>query len=322
MTRRIGFIGYDEITALDLIGPLEAFTAANACSGRQAYETLVVSADGSAFRSESGVVLAADASFAAAPAFDTLIVPGGAGLRQPRIGGPVAAFLRRRAAGTRRLASVCTGLFALAEAGLMDGRRATTHWNFAAMMRQRFPEIRLEADAIHLRDGKFFTSAGVTAGLDLSLALISSDLGEKVALAVARELVMYVKRPGGQTQFSEPLQFQTRAGDDFSELAGWMLQNLKGDLSVAAMAARTKLGLRQFSRRFAAAFDMPPAAYVEQLRLDEARKRLIASRHAIAAIAAIVGYASDDAFRRAFERRFGLGPLAYRQRFTRMKEKA
>lgn len=316
MVRRIGFIGFENVTALDLIEPLEVFATANQCLGRRAYETMIVSADGAAFCSEAGVVLAADSSFAAAPAFDTILVPGGAGLRQAAIGRPVVGFLRQRAPATRRIASVCTGLFALAEAGLMQGRRATTHWNFVAMMVERFPDMRLEADAIYLRDGKFYTSAGVTAGLDLSLALIVEDLGEKLALAVAREMVMYLKRPGGQAQFSEPLQFQTCAGDGFSDLAAWMLQHLRDDLSVAALAAQMNLGVRHFSRRFGAAFGMAPAAYVERLRLDEARRRLPSHRQTVESIAVAVGYASPDAFRRAFERRFGVGPVAYRKNFA------
>lgn len=316
MVRRIGFIGFENVTALDLIGPLEVFAAANQCLGRPAYDTVIASADGAAFRSEAGVVLAADTSFAAAPAFDTILVPGGSGLRQAPIARPVVAFLRRRAPATRRVASVCTGLFALAEAGLMQGRRATTHWNFAAMMRERFADVQLEIDAIYLRDGKFYSSAGVTAGLDLSLALVAEDMGEKLALAVARELVMYIKRPGGQAQFSEPLQFQMRAGDGFGDLAAWMLQHLQDDLSVATLAARMNVGVRHFSRRFCAAFGMPPAVYVEQLRLDEARKRLPSPRQTVESIAAAVGYASADAFRRAFERHFGIGPLAYRKSFA------
>jgi transcriptional regulator GlxA family with amidase domain len=228
----------------------------------------------------------------------------------------VADFLRRRAEGTRRIASVCTGLYALAEAGLMAGRRATTHWQFAPLMAQRFPDLRLNADALYLRDGKFFTSAGVTAGIDLTLALIADDLGEAVAMAVARALVVYLKRPGNQAQFSEPLRFQSRANDGMSDLAAWMLRNLRQDLSVPLLAEQARLGVRHFSRRFHAEFGMAPAAYVERLRLDEARRRLAFRRHTVETIAEAVGYASADAFRRAFERRFGIGPAAYRKSFS------
>lgn len=313
MTRRLGFIGYDSVTALDLIGPLEAFSTANQCLGRTAYEMSVVSVSGKSFRSEAGISLNADLSFATAPAFDTLLVPGGSGLRDPAIGMPIVTFLKRRAAGTRRIASVCTGLFALAETGMMDGRRATTHWRFAELIARRFPLVRLNTDSIYLRDGKFFTSAGVTAGIDLSLALIAEDLGERISLAVARELVVYLKRSGGQAQHSEPLNFQTRAGSGFSDLAAWMLRNLRHDLSVGTLAARMNFGTRHFSRRFVAAFSVPPAEYVSRLRLDQARLRLASRRHTIEDVAASVGYASADVFRRAFERRFGISPLAYRK---------
>jgi transcriptional regulator GlxA family with amidase domain len=318
MTKRIGLIGYDICTALDLVAPLEAFQTANDCleGGAPAYAPIVLSADGKVFSSESGLVLGAHASFADAPALDTLIVPGGPGLREPAIGAPVIKFLKARARGTRRIASVCTGLYGLAAAGLMDGRNATTHWRFASRFREKFPKVKLDTDAIYLRDGKFYSSAGVTAGIDLSLALIADDLGEKLALKVARELVVYLKRPGGQTQFSEPLQFQTRAVDGFADLAGWMLRNLKQDLSVEILAARVNLGVRHFSRRFAIAFGVSPAAYVERLRLDEARKRLPSRNQTMDSVAASVGYASADAFRRAFERRFGIAPSVYKKNFA------
>lgn len=313
MTRRLGFIGYDKITSLDLVGPLEAFAAANFHAGRRVYESMVVSRTGKVFRGENGLRICADMAFAAAPAFDTLLVPGGSGLREPSIGGPVAAFVEARAPSTRRVTSVCTGLLALAEAGLMNGRRATTHWRYADLVARRFPDIHLEPDALYVRDGKFFTSAGITAGIDLALALIADDLGEAISLAVARELVVYLKRPGGQSQFSEPLQFQSRAGDRFSALAAWIIRNLNNDLSVESLAARMNLGARHFSRSFASAFGAPPARYIERLRLDEARRRLARFGQSIEVISASVGYASPDAFRRAFERRFGIGPSAYRK---------
>jgi transcriptional regulator GlxA family with amidase domain len=316
MVKRIGFIGFDDITALDMIGPMEAFGTANAANGAvRAYELMILSASGKPFRSEGGVVIAANASFADAPSFDTIFVPGGCGLRNATIGTPVTAFLKDRARRTRRIASVCTGLFALAQTGLMDGRRATTHWRFVGEISRQFPQVLVEGDAIYLRDGKFYTSAGVTAGIDLSLALITEDLGEKAALGVARELVVYLKRPGGQAQFSEPLQFQTRASDGFADLATWILRNLKKDLSVELLAAQVNLGARHFSRRFKSVFGVTPAGYVEHLRLDEARKRLPSQNQTVDSVAASVGYASADSFRRAFERRFGISPGTYQKQF-------
>jgi transcriptional regulator GlxA family with amidase domain len=180
---------------------------------------------------------------------------------------------------------------------------------------RRFPKIQVQADALFTRDGAIYTSAGVTAGIDLSLSLVEADLGRKVALGVARDLVVYLKRSGGQMQFSEPLQFQIRASDRFADLADWMLRNLRNDLSIEKLAARIHLSPRQFSRRFKATFGMTPADYVERLRLDDARRRLSSSSPSLESIALSVGYTSADAFRRAFERNFGVAPSDYRRQF-------
>lgn len=313
MTKRIGIIGFDGVSILDVAAPIETFAAANALGGTRAYALTLVSATGRAFRNESGFALTPSAGFRDAPAFDTLIVPGGAGLRDRAVSQPVVAFLKARAHSTRRIVSICTGLEALAQTGLMKGRRATTHWRFAAAMAGRYPDVRLDADAIYLRDGHCYTSGGLTSGIDLCLALIADDLGEKTALRVARELVVPFKRAGGQAQYSEPLEFQTRAADGFADLAGWILAHLKKDLSVTALAAKANLSTRQFTRRFTAAFGQSPASYVERLCLDEARRRLGLRRETVERIALSVGYASADAFTRAFERRFGITPSAYRK---------
>lgn len=317
MTKRIGFIGYDNITALDLIAPLEAFGTANALvEGRASfYEMIVMSASGKPFRSELGVTICPSVALKNAPSLDTILVPGGAGLRDPETAKPVVRFLKERARLTRRMASVCTGLEALAQAGLMNGRRATTHWRFAPAIAKKFPRLLIDSDKIYQQDGKYYTSAGITAGIDLSLSLISDDLGEKIAMAVARELVVYLRRSGGQAQFSEPLQFQTQSSDGFSDLAAWMLRNLNRDLSVEILAARVNLGARHFSRRFKSVFGLTPAEYVERLRLDEARKLLPTHRQNVDNVAAVVGYSSADSFRRAFERRFGIAPSVYEKRF-------
>jgi transcriptional regulator GlxA family with amidase domain len=314
MTRRIGLILFDGLTALDLVGPLDVFDTANQQSP-SAYEIFILGAGGKPIVASSWLHLTPDTTLAKAPALDTIIVPGGAGLRDPAIGGPISAWLKTRRR-TRRVASVCTGIYALGEAGLLDDRRATTHWRFAADVARRYPKIALEPDAIFLKDENFYTSAGVSAGIDLALSFVEDDLGPRIALGVARELVVYLKRSGGQMQYSEPLQFQARAGDRFADIAAYIVANLKKDLSVDALAARAGFGARHFARRFAIVFGMPPAAYVEQLRLEEARKRLGLPNHTIDSVAASVGYASGDSFRRAFERRFGVAPSLYARRFT------
>ena len=179
-----------------------------------------------------------------------MILPGGEGLRRPGVAARVAKAVRKRAPTLRRIVSVCTGIYGLAPSGLADGRRATTHWNFAADVAARFPAIRLEPDAIFIKDGPIYTSAGITAAIDLALALIEEDYGPRLALAVARDLVVYLKRAGGQRQYSEPLRFQARAGDRFADLAAWIIDHLDRDLTVEALAARAGLSPRQFNRRF------------------------------------------------------------------------
>ncbi|KFN48719.1 GlxA family transcriptional regulator [Arenimonas composti] len=323
--RSIGFLGYPGITALDLTGPLEAFATANALlpgEGREGgatprpYRLLVLGVDGkSAFASEPGLRLQPDCAMAAAPALDTVIVPGGAGLREPRRLRAAAGWLRTRQRATRRIASVCTGAWALAEAGLLDGRRATTHWRFAAELAARYPAVDVDADAIWIRAGRCYTSAGVTAGIDLALALIEQDHGPRLALAVARELVVHVRRAGGQRQYSERLAFQGGSAGRLAELREWMLTNLAGDLSVERLAERCHVSPRQLTRRFRDALGITPAACVERLRVEEAGERLLAGA-GIDAVAAAVGFRSTDVFRRAFERHYGVPPSSFRARFA------
>ncbi|HEY3949031.1 GlxA family transcriptional regulator [Phenylobacterium sp.] len=317
-TKTVGIVGYDGVNALDLSGPQEVFASGQAVTagGAPAYEVIVLSPDGRPFRSRSGLRIMADAALADAPPLDTLVVAGGTGIRAREVLEPIGAWVGERAAGARRVVSVCTGLYGLAESGLMDGRRATTHWRYADEVRARYPAVLLDPDAIFVRDGIFATSAGVTAGIDLALALVEEDLGPSVALAIARMLVVYVRRSGGQRQYSEPLRFQARAAGRFADLAAWIPANLAGDLSIEALAGRVNCSPRHFARLFKDSFGAAPGEYVEALRLAEAAERLITSTLPADRIAASVGYASGDVFRRAFERRFGVTPSAYRARFT------
>jgi len=314
--RRIGFFLFDGVTALDLTGPAEAFAcAAFPESGKPAYEVLTIGVSRRACVSESGVALTPSCTIGDAPGLDTLIVPGGAGLREPATNRKASEWIARCAPRTRRIASVCTGIYGLAPTGLLDGRRVTTHWRFAADVAARFPKLELAPDELYVKSGDFYTAAGVTAGIDLALALIEEDLGGAAALAVARELVVYVKRDGGQAQFSEPLRFQSSAKNRMSELAAHITANLKRDLSVDALADKLAISPRQFSRQCCASFGCSPAALVRRLRLDEARRRLHARAGAIELVASSVGFSSADAFRRAFEQEFGINPSKYRARF-------
>jgi transcriptional regulator GlxA family with amidase domain len=318
-TRRIAFLGYPQLTALDLVGPAEVFATAAGLApppaGRPIYEVMVLGLDAQPFRAESGLVFVPDAALADAPALDTLIVPGGRGLRDPACLAKVAPWLRRREHSLRRIASVCTGAWALAEAGLLDGLRATTHWRYADALAQAYPKIQVEPDTIYIRQDRVYTSAGITAGIDLALALVEEDHGPSLALAVARELVVHLKRAGGQRQFSERLSLSVDAGSHLAELSAWMLDHLAEDLSLARLAERCHISPRQLARRFGAAFGMSPATYVERLRMDEASQLLLSSGNSMERVAAAVGFRSADVFRRAFERRFGITPLQFRARF-------
>ncbi|MEP7042402.1 MAG: helix-turn-helix domain-containing protein [Dokdonella sp.] len=316
---RVGVLGFDGINGLDLIGPLEAFAHAAyldaADAAGQSYEVSVIGMTRKSFTSESGMRFVPHYSLTNAPELDTLVIPGGAGLRDAATTRKVAAWVAARAPRLRRIASVCTGIYGFAPTGLLDGRRVATHWRFADAVAQRFPQLHVDGAAIFIKDGPYYTSGGVTAGIDLALALIEEDLGPGAALAVARELLVYVKRPGGQEQYSEPLRFQARAADRYADLVAWIGAHLDRDLSVSTLAARAHLSPRQFARRFAAALGCTPADYVEGVRLGEARNRLADADSAIEQIARSVGFNSADAFRRAFERRFGIGPSVYRERF-------
>ncbi|HEV7179698.1 MAG TPA: helix-turn-helix domain-containing protein [Candidatus Baltobacteraceae bacterium] len=317
--RRIGIVGYTGVQALDLVGPADAFAAANALAedGATRYEILILGLQSGAFVAESGLSFLPQEQLQRCSSLDTVIVPGGAALRtEPDVRSTIAQWLQSRAKTIRRISSTCTGIYALAEAGLLNERRATTHWRFAGDVGTRWPKIRLDSDAIFIKDGKFYTSAGITAGIDLALGLIEEDLGSDVAVAVARELVVYLKRSGGQLQYSEPLRLQSRAGDKFSDIVSWMLDHLNRDLSVEVLAERAHLSTRHFNRKFKVTFGSTPADFVEGLRLDHARWLLANDVASVESLAASVGYRNDDTFRRAFQRRFGTVPSTYRGRFA------
>src|SRR5437762_2381912 len=316
---RVGLIGYDGVQALDIIGPSDAFTIAEIEGDhgqrRRCYEVIIVGITNKPFRAESGIYFQPQTTLRYAPTLDTLIIPGGRGARIGQSSNLIAKWISSRAKRIRRIASVCTGVYALAPTGMLDGRRVTTHWRFANDVARRFPKLNVDHDALFLKDGPFYTSGGITASIDLSLALIEEDYGPRVALAVARDLVVYLKRSGGQKQYSEPLEFQINSTDRFADLAVWMVDHLRDNLSLEALAKRACLSPRHFSRRFKEVFGGTPAAFVENLRLDEARRRLTERTQTIETVAESVGFHSDDSFRRAFVRRFGVNPGAYRSGF-------
>jgi transcriptional regulator GlxA family with amidase domain len=318
-TRRIGIIGYDGLQALDAAGPADVFTTANCQVDRKTapYEVTLLGARKGALQTESGLALYAQATLEKPGLLDTIIVPGGRTLREDaKVRAALARWLREHGARARRVASVCTGIYPLAESGLLDGRAAATHWRYAADVQQRWKNLRVNADAIFTKDGKYYTSAGITAGIDLSLAMVEEDLGNEVALQVAREMVVYLKRSGGQLQYSQPLLLQMRAKQRFGDIASWIRGHLDEELTVEALAERSNLSPRHFNRKFKDVFGLTPADFVEEIRLDEARWLLTNADGAIEEIAGEVGYNNSDTFRRAFERRFGIAPNEYRRRFS------
>lgn len=317
--RRIGFVAFDGMTMLDLVGPFEVFAAANDMNPvkKRLYETVVIGCSEKPITADSGFVFQPQVLIGDAGDFDTIVIPGGPGLRTEATNKTVSDWLAARALNTRRIVSVCTGLYGVAAAGLLDGRSVTTHWNHAEDAAKRFPRVRVEASRLYHEDPPFFTSAGITAGIDLCLALVEKDHGSALALAIAREMVVYLKRPGDQMQFSEPLQFQVRSVGPLSRLAEWLPGHLTEDLSISNLAAQAGMGTRHFARVFRETFGETPARYVEVLRLEQARERLLHSGRSIEAVATSVGYRSADVFRRAFERRYGVSPAHYARTFGR-----
>ncbi|MFG2042061.1 GlxA family transcriptional regulator [Dactylosporangium sp. NPDC048998] len=311
--QRVLIVIFEGVQSLDVTGPLEVFAAANLAEGPVRYDIGIASIGGAPVRSSSGLRMLPDVDLAAAGAVDLIIVPGGAGTK---IGDPrLVAWLRERAPGAKRLMSVCTGAFLLAEAGLLDGRRATTHWDHCSSLARRFPDVAVDPEPIFVRDGHLSTSAGVTAGIDLALALVEDDLGRDVALAIARQLVMFLRRPGGQLQFSVQLAAQVAARDPLREVQRYAAEHPAADLSVPALAKRANLSPRQFSRAFAAEVGTPPGRYVDRVRLEAARRLLEERRSGVEEIARACGYGTPEAMRRAFVRELGVGPADYRERF-------
>ena len=314
--QRIGILAYPNVQALDIVGPADAFAAAISEHGQPLYEVVLIGLSSKAVASESGIAFQPQCSLRNSPRLDTLIVPGGKGVRtEPKISEPVAQWIKSQAKRIRRIAAVCTGSFAIAPTGLLDGRTVTTHWRFATDLATRFPKLKVDANALYLKDGSFYTSAGITAGIDLSLALIEEDYGPHIALDVAREMVVYLKRSGGQEQYSEPLQFQSQAQDRLANVAVWIVNHLNEDLRVERLAEKVNVSARHFNRLFRDSFGSTPADFVEKLRLGEARRLLDERGSRIDSVALAAGFANSDSFRRAFERRFGLAPAAYRGRF-------
>jgi transcriptional regulator GlxA family with amidase domain len=318
--RTVLIVVFDGVQSLDVTGPLEVFAGANGYlagqGGGPAYAITIAGPGGRPVRTSSGLTLIPDADLQAATAAHTVLVPGGEGTRSGgEAAGEVTAWLRRHGPAARRITSVCTGTFLLARAGLLDGRRATTHWAYADALERQFPGVHVDPEPIYVRDGSVVTSAGVTAGIDLALALVEEDVGRAAALDVARHLVVFLRRPGGQAQFSEQLRAQLARRQPLREVQHWITERPASDLSVERLAARAGLSPRQFARSFAAETGVTPGRYVDGVRLEAARRELEDTAAAVGQVARSCGYGTPEAMRRAFIRALGVSPAGYRQRF-------
>jgi len=320
--RCIAFVIFPDFQLLDLAGPLAVFDSAARFLAQRgthsdaAYPVLVLARSAGPVRSSAGLEVAATRDYLGCEEeLDTLIVVGGQGSRRAAEDAELLLWLRTMAGRVRRLGSICTGAFVLAGAGLLDGRRATTHWASCRTLAGRYPSLSVDADAIYVRDGNVFTSAGVTAGMDLALALVEEDWGRELALTVARWLVMFVKRPGGQSQFSAQLAAQRAEAPAISTLQEWILSHLEEDLSVPALAVRAAMSERNFARVFLRETGLTPGAFVETARLEAARRQLEDSAHPIERVARDAGFGNAERLRRTFLRRLGVSPLDYRRRF-------
>lgn len=312
--RAVVIVAFPAVQTLDVIGPAEVLRAATLLRP-PGYDVRVAAAEDAPLPS-STVTLVPDAPLRGCrDPIDTLIVAGGSGTRAAEEDDDLIAWLREAAGRSRRVASVCTGAFLLARAGLLDGRRATTHWASCADLARRYPAVTVEPDPIFVRDGNVATSAGVTAGMDLALALVEEDLGRELALEAARWLVVFLKRPGGQAQFSAQLAAQTADRAPLRELQAWIPDHLDEDLSVSALARRAAMSDRNFARAFRREIGMTPGAYVESARLERARMALEGGDLPVEAIARHVGFGTVETMRRAFRRRVGVSPVDYRARF-------
>ncbi|HEY5193108.1 MAG TPA: DJ-1/PfpI family protein [Solirubrobacteraceae bacterium] len=319
--RQIAILAFPDVQSLDITGPLEVFAGAqtlNEATGREdrGYEVLILSRDGAPLRTSSGLTIIPHGSFSATPArLDTVIVAGGYGSHETSTDPETIEWIVDASARARRTASVCTGAFLLAAAGLLDGRRATTHWAAAAELASRYPSVRVDPEPIFLRDGPIWTSAGVTAGMDLSLALVEEDLDRDAALAIARQLVLFLRRPGNQAQFSATLAAQEPAHEPLRDIRRHILENVAEDLSVEALAERAHMSPRHFARLFRVETGVTPARFVESVRLEAARRALEDSAQPVSAVVLACGFGTPETMRRSFLRALGVGPAEYRRRF-------
>ncbi|MCU1580607.1 MAG: helix-turn-helix protein [Rhodoglobus sp.] len=312
---RIVIVGFPSAQILDITGPLEVFSTASRFLSITRYATQLVSTDGGPVLTTSGLEFATSPIDEVLGDIDTLVISGGRDMDEAAGDTKLVDNIRRLAAQARRVTSVCSGAFLLAAAGLLEGRRATTHWAECAQLEREYPNISVEPDAIYVKDGNVWTSAGVTAGIDLALALVAEDHGRKAAAVVARRLVVYLRRSGGQGQFSALLAAQSADDEPIRDLLAWIPDHLTDDLGIPVMAARTHLSERQFSRVFKSEVGITPAEHVEAVRMEAACRLLETTNSTMEQIARACGFGTPETMNRAFRRRLNTTPTNHRYHF-------
>ena len=317
--RHVVVVAFPGLQPLDAVGPIEVFAgatrAARALGRDEGYRVTLASTDGQPVRAESGITLGTAPLPDPGEPIDTLVIAGGGGHGTAQHDATLISWIRTVAPGCRRVTTVCTGAFLAAEAGLLSGRRVTTHWASAARLEAEFPDTAVDPDPIYIRDGKYWTSAGVTAGIDLALALVQEDLGVDVAQTVARWLVMFLHRPGGQTQFASPVWVRRAERSTVRAVQALVEAAPGGDHRVPTLAAAAAMSLRHFTRVFSTEVGETPGKFVERVRLEAARRELETTNETLDVIAARCGFGTAESLRRVTQRRLGVAPDAYRRRF-------
>jgi transcriptional regulator GlxA family with amidase domain len=309
--KRIGLVGFDRVTGLHLVGTAEAFSAAaldNGYGGRiPCYSVSIIGVGSARFEAESGLSFTGIADLESAPEFGTVIIAGGSGIQAPGVSDAVAHWLLRRVAHTERIGAVCTGIYGLAPTGLLDGHEVAVHWRSATDVARRFPRLKVNHKSAVVQAGAYYTSSGLSAGINLSLAMIAEDYGPQVAQSVSRDLLLQAPQPRAE-QPRVAAASDNHSAERFADLVSWIVRNLDSDLSVEALARRACICPTHFSKAFKSVFGEAPSDFVENLRLNEARRRLSKRQKTLQSVATSVGFASSDAFYRAFEKRFGTRP--------------
>lgn len=320
--RRIGIVVFTNCDAMDVSGPVNVFSYADRWlqmtgkTTQSVYAIEILAEQAGPVTTCSGLKIIADRAFAEVEdGFDTLVVAGGVGMDQAKENRALVDWIKAMSGRARRTVSICTGAFLLAECGMLDGHRATTHWLFCDRLAEEYPQIHVEPDCIFIREDSVYTSGGITAGIDLALALVEEDWGSDIANSVARILLVFLRRPGGQSQFSSYLPAEAKTRMDIRELQGWIIDHPAENLSVEALASRLAMSPRNFTRVFLKEVGVTPASFVEQVRLSVARNRIEQTKLPLKIVCEQCGFGSDEHMRRAFQRHLKVSPQAYRERF-------